>query len=427
MNDQPPGPRDWEPSDPDAFWWNPKAGDAYGPSDQEHRPMWEGPAPVRRFATGPGDSLGPDADRPPAGLPTAGSAAAIRPAAPVAAPPNWRWTPLVGAFVGLAGVLLSLSVGLAVVVPSFRTAAVVAAVIAGIAAVELVVVAAAGALHHATYLAGARRPGILARGATVVAMLAVPVFAGLAAAARQPAAGLVRGAVLALAIAVCQYLTAVGVTSRPTTSHRQVRARPVVPGRRVVVWITVGLAVVGGGSLAVVAGWDAVRDPLADRGVPVAEQPVVVPTPTWTVPADASLSDKVRLEAERTILTAAGAPGRISSSCEPPSMSFTCTVVYEGLSVPFLVNRYQSGRDFTHDVIVQTTVLTRYGVYSRFRSAFSSATKWRCDKLPTAFIAPVDEELDQHCYAQLRRGRFERVLITVERSGSLTFTEARAD
>jgi len=65
MNDQPPGPRDWEPSDPDAFWWNPKAGDAYGPSDQEHRPMWEGPAPVRRFATGPGDSLGPDADRPP--------------------------------------------------------------------------------------------------------------------------------------------------------------------------------------------------------------------------------------------------------------------------------------------------------------------------------------------------------------------------
>jgi len=193
------------------------------------------------------------------------------------------------------------------------------------------------------------------------------------------------------------------------------------------VWITVGVAVVGGGCLAVVAWWDAVRDPLADRGVPVAEQPVVVPTPTWTLPADPSLSDKVRLDAERTILTAAGAPGRISSSCQPPSMSFTCTVVYEGLSVPFLVNRYQSGRDITHDVIVQTTVLTRYGVYSRFRSGFSHATKWRCDELPTAFIAPVDEELDQHCYARLRQGRFERVLITVGRRGELTFTEARTD
>jgi hypothetical protein len=426
MSDQPPGPRDWEPSDPDAVWWNPGAGDAYGPSDQEHRRPWERPPPVRRFATGPGDSLRPDADEPPR-VPTAGPGTGIRPAAPAAARPSWRWSALVGALMCLAVVLLGLSASLGVLVPSIRTAAVVAAVVAGAAVVELLVVAAAGALHHATYLTGAGRPGILARGATVVALLAVPVSAGLAAAARQPAAGLARGAVLALVIAFCLYLAAVGVRSRPTTSHRQVHARPVVPGRRVVVWITVALAVVGGGSLAVVAWRDAVRDPLADRGVPVAEQPVVVPTPTWTLPADPSLSDKVRLDAERTVLAAAGAPGRISSSCEPPSMSFTCTVVYEGLSVPFLVNRYQSGRNFTHDVIVQTTVLTRYGVYSRFRSRFSYATKWRCDELPTAFLVPVDAGLDQHCYAQLRQGRFERVLIMVGRSGDLTFTEARAD
>jgi len=207
---------------------------------------------------------------------------------------------------------------------SIRTAAVVAAMVAGAAAVELLVVAAAGALYHATHLTGGGRPGVLARGATVVALLAVPVYAGPAAAARQPAAGLVRGAVPALVIASCLYLAALGVRSRPATSHRQLRAKPVVPGRRVVVWITVGLAVVGAGSLAVVAWGDAVRDPLADRGIPVAEQPVVVPTPTWTLPANPSLSDKVRLDAERIILTAAGAPGRIApaSDIAPPSRAY---------------------------------------------------------------------------------------------------------
>jgi hypothetical protein len=424
MSDQPPGPRDWEPSDPDAVWWNPGAGDAYGPSDQEYRQPWERPPPVRRFATGPGDSLRPDADRPPAAV-SAGTPAP--PVVPAADRPPWRWSALVGALAGLAGVLVGLGAGLAALVPSIRTAAVVATVVAGALAVELLVIAAAGALYNATYLTTARRPGVLAHGATVVALVAVPVAAVRAPAGPYLAAELVRGAVLPLVIAVGLWVAAVGVGTRPMRPAHHLRLRPVVPGRRAVGWVTVGLAVVGGGSLAVVAGWDAVRDPLANRGAAVAEQPVLSPTPTWTLPPGPTLSDQVRLDAERTVLTAAGAPGRISSSCDPPSMSFTCTVVYEGLSVPFLVNRYQSGRTMKHDVIAQTTVLTRYGVHSRFRARFTAATGWRCDELPTAFIAPVAEELDRHCYVRFRGKRFERVLITAGRSGDLSFDTVAAD
>jgi hypothetical protein len=47
--DEPRGPRDWEPPDPDAPFWNPRPGDAYGPSDQEHRQPWEPSPSIRRF------------------------------------------------------------------------------------------------------------------------------------------------------------------------------------------------------------------------------------------------------------------------------------------------------------------------------------------------------------------------------------------
>src|SRR5687768_12033752 len=136
MTDRPPGPRDWQPGDPDDVWWNPRPGDAYGPSDQEHRQPWEPPAPVHRF---PGSSgLGP---LPPAPEPSPSERAV---AAEVTQPTHPRWSggDIVGAFVVLAVVVLCVSGGLASYLESARWLRVVLG-LAAVALVELVVVGAA--------------------------------------------------------------------------------------------------------------------------------------------------------------------------------------------------------------------------------------------------------------------------------------------
>jgi hypothetical protein len=342
---------------------------------------------------------------------------------PPPARPSWRWGGVVGSLAALALVRAGVSTGLGAYVPAIRTPALLVGLLAGVALVELIVVGAAGGLSHAMRLTGAGPLGPGARVATGIALLAVPASAAVAARTGLSMAGVVagtmRGGVVALVVAFGLGLAGAVVGSRPMRSQAEF-AGP--DGWRAIAWLAVGLAVLGGGTVAALAWRGKPHDPPTRPGVPVAVRPVLTPTPTWTLAADPGLIDSVRQDIERRVLITAGAPAEISSTCEEPSASFTCTVVYAGLPVPFLVRARQSGQFFSFEVDARTAVLTRYGVYARYSAEYlATGTDWRCDELPEAFVVELGRDLDRRCYVRLGRSGYTPVRITASRSGDLLF------
>lgn len=147
-DERPPGPRDWEPTDPHSPWWNPRPGDAYGPSDEELRQPWERQPPVRRFCDPWGSVPGPVIHEPPASSRPPTLPPQVTPARkPAKKEPEREFSSLtsfMGFVVMLAIVVLILACAVGVFAKGVRAGAWVTVFYAGAVTVEALVISGAG-------------------------------------------------------------------------------------------------------------------------------------------------------------------------------------------------------------------------------------------------------------------------------------------
>jgi hypothetical protein len=427
MTERPPGPRDWEPSDPDSKWWNPRPGDVYGPSDQEPRQPWERPPPAHRFAGDPVPGLPP--------APVELAAAERMGTVPLATPPATErprrpkspWFELLRGLALLVAATVLVGGGVAVFIGSWRSVALVV-VVAGIAAgIELAIMGAAAALWQ-TWPPEARPvlPRVAVSGMVVAALALAPTGLALLLWHQQWSPG---GWLALAGIAFALVISAVTAAVR-----RRARVAVAAPGTPQPAQRATGAATVAGllGWSVLLAGCGGLvapaavqqaffHDPLADAGAPITAANAGIPTPSWSPPAADAAGDggdpatRIRHDLESRVLISAGTPGPVTSECfhafEQPE--FVCTVTYQGLDVRFGVDTYVIAED-SYGYVAEAfeTVLTEQGLHAQLREVFGDSWRLRCDELPAVELVRVDEQLEQRCYG--KRSRFDRTeVITI--------------
>jgi hypothetical protein len=160
------------------------------------------------------------------------------------------------------------------------------------------------------------------------------------------------------------------------------------------------------------------RDPLAEKGQPVAAIAAKppVPAPTWEPPnmlTDPRPELEIRHELEEWLLKSAGVAAPLKSDCDVPgrfsgsqAATFPCAVTYRDLKVTYQVSaKPSSSRTFSWDATAAETVVTRAGllaaVADRFRTDAGRFSDLRCDELPELVLAPTGRALPQHCYVRI--------------------------
>jgi hypothetical protein len=418
MTEAPRGPRDWEPSDPDSQWWNPRPGDAYGPSDQERRQPWERPPPIRRFGGDPAPGLPPaPVERSPSRLATDQPPATAAPP-----PPQSPWYELLR---GLATLVVAVAVvggGVAVFIGSWRSVAIVVVAVAVAAGIELAILGAAASLRHAWPPRARPVPIRIVVTGVLVAALA-PAPAGLALLSRDqrwsPGGWLaVAGIVLALLIR-----TLAAALRRPSPPAPAQRAGGVAMVMGLSGWF---LFLIGSGCLVAPAAIQqfVFDDPLSDAGTPIGVPPAAIPTPSWSPPPAGDGGDPaaaIRHDLESRVLVSAGVAGPVASECfrafEQPE--FVCTVTYQGVDVQFAVETWVVGGD-SYDYFAEAfeTVLTEEGLHAQLRQLYGDYEDLRCDELPAVELVRVDEQLPQRCYGKPSRfDRTEEIAIVPRQPG----------
>ncbi|MFD8328256.1 hypothetical protein [Streptomyces lydicus] len=155
-------------------------------------------------------------------------------------------------------------------------------------------------------------------------------------------------------------------------------------------------------------------DPPPAKGTPVpspkpaAQQKTV---PPHREPSDkAPVLDKIKYNLENRVLAMGGMIAKpTSSTCDTAKVSdepqtFTCTVSYLGVHVPFRVET--KGGSFLVQYTATPTkggVITREGVQARAWKEYGSyggktRDSLRCDEVPTVRLVPVDKPSGYHCY-----------------------------
>ncbi len=426
-DDERRGPRDWSPTDPESQWWNPRTGDAYGPSDQEHRQPWEPPARERRF--GPGETpVGAGGDAPPAG-------ARPRPVARTAPPPpsqterraNVNLALILGTGVTFTAACVATALGVFVERIRYESAAIM--MLSANALLEMVVLACLVVVYRAG-------PGNHLAGRVVFWLLALPVAAtpvvgGLLLAGGSRDAGYqVAGAGLAVAV--------LGAIVGGELRRRRMPAADRLPF--VTVWVVapLGLAVVVAccvGGVRFIDGRGG-GDPLAGRGTPVPAMPAPsTPKPSWrpgqTGVLPAPILDHVRYGLESQVLEVAAVHRPMSSECRPAdpdlprNQVIPCTVTYAGVVVAFTVRVSGAARsplDFTPSAAEM--VLTRDAVHQSLRDEYPRAERLRCDDMPEVALHRVRTKAPVACYVKEQFDDTFEVTVTVEEDRPPTVTKA---
>ena len=426
-----PGPRDWEPTDPDSVWWNPKPGDPYGPSDQELRQPWERPPPVHRF---PGGAVPP----PPTGSPPPPP---FPPTPPPKPPPEShpKTEGLLG--VGFLALVLFLVTGcVGAVFASFRTAAIYTMIGSATLLGAVLVLAAAGSLRRALLrsLSGPARIGYDATAVVVVLLIPAGVWLHVRSGQWLPAGYLVLAAlVIALAGAIVAMLL----------RHRAAQRADGKPAPRLAAQIAKGVLLFGlvvacsGGLVAsAVYGYERIaRDELAERGarVPVIAMPES--SPTWT-PMDPTTADpvpQVRHDLEQRVLLIARVAHPVTSRCvrvdsgtDDTEIQYACTVTYAGHDIVFTVvghGRGDTGELDRYDASADRVVVTRKGLQAQLREAYPQAEELRCDEFPELALVSTADPLTQHCYVKVSwSGRFMELTINPRDDGPPTYRDVDA-
>jgi hypothetical protein len=427
-----PGPRDWEPTDPDSRWWNPKPGDPYGPSDQEYRQPWERPRPVHRF---PGGAVPP----PPTGTPPP---APFPPSSPRKRPPenHPKTEGLLGVAV-LALLAILISCGLGVFVEDWRRGVSYPMIGAATLLGAVLVLAAAGSLRRALAL---RTRSRMARvGYDVVAVVVVfliPASVGAFFMSGQwlPAGYLV---LLALVIALVGAIVASMVRDR-VEKREQGAPTPRLVAQVVHGSVLFGLVVVCVGGVATGAVWGfnrIVHDDLADRGAHVPAVAMPEPSPTW-LPTDPTATDpvpQVRHDLEQRVLLIARVVHPVTSRCvrvdsgpDDSEIQYACTVTYAGHDMVFTVigsGQGDTGELDRYEANADRVVVTRKGLQSQFREAYPQAEELRCDEFPEFALVSTAEPLPQHCYVKVGwSGRFMELTINPRDDGPPTYRDVDA-
>jgi hypothetical protein len=406
MTERSPGPRDWEPSDPEGQWWNPRPGDPYGPSDQEHRQPWEPPAPVRRFPGGPAPGQPPAPGPPPA----AGRRGTLPPAPVGPFRLHSSWYDLLRGLALLVVAVVAVGVGVAIFIGSWRTPALVAVAVALAVGVELAILGAAAAFRQAPprpeWPGHSRKtlPAIV-----VVALALAP--AGLAVVLRDqqwsPGVWL---AVAGLVIALLIWMAAAArhPDPAPAMPNPEAKAPRAAAFAGLLGWAAL---LIGCGCMVVPAAVQQAffNDPLADVGEPIVALAPIIPTPSWSPPATTGTDDpaaRIRHDLESRVLRSAGTPGPVTSECpqafERPE--FVCTVTYRELTIEFSVETWPAvGNSYDHRAEAFETVLTRAGLHAQLSARYPEYRDLRCDELPETQLARVGEHLPQRCYGKPSR------------------------
>ncbi|KAB8196344.1 hypothetical protein FH608_006175 [Nonomuraea phyllanthi] len=178
-------------------------------------------------------------------------------------------------------------------------------------------------------------------------------------------------------------------------------------------------------------------------GVPWAERDAAVPKP-----ADPSPTEQMLYDLQHQTLNMAGALGEIDAGrCDKDidtKVGFTtrCTVTYEGVEVPWIVEITSMGRgpysgsfsvDYWYTARPLSVVVTARGVYDRFAWKLGGALEeheGRCDKIPDVFLAKIGQELSYRCQKiewSCDNGDFRfswrDLRIRINDKGHLTFVE----
>ncbi|OKI02052.1 hypothetical protein A6A06_13200 [Streptomyces sp. CB02923] len=156
------------------------------------------------------------------------------------------------------------------------------------------------------------------------------------------------------------------------------------------------------------------QDPLLTKGTPV-PSPTASPSekvsPQHPAPGKkAPVLEQIKYDLESRVLYMGGAvPKPTSSSCDTAEVgenaqTFTCTVKYMGVDVPF---RVETKGGF---ILMQYTatptkggVLTAEGMRARAWKQYgmyggSAARSLRCDKAPAVQLVPIDRPSGYRCY-----------------------------